>query len=277
MTVVMLTTLANAGTDAVRRGEVTVPLMALPQSANQVILSEKITPAPLEVTLDTLGNRAARFDLTGIAAGSSLVIRQEYRVRIWGAGGTGEVGPVVAQHLAPQPKIESDASEITAIAATIARAGGSIEDKLSRAFAHTRELLRYDSASPARNQGALMALANGSGVCEEYASLFVALARAMDIPARMVTGWGRDLNTARQAWGNGSELRGYRHAWAEAYLPHLGWVTFDPTHNRAGIALPGVKALGAGTLITDNYGDRSITGKYVGGKIQVTRSQQISW
>jgi transglutaminase-like putative cysteine protease len=279
LTVVMNTTFANTGPDAVRRGEVTVPLMAVPQSANQVVLAETITPTPTHVSTDELGNRAGNFDLAGIAPGEALVVRQEYRLRIWGNGGAGLVGPVLAAHLKPQAKIESAAPEIAAIAAALT--GGqdlAVETKIARAFAKTRELLRYDSNSATRNTGALTALGGGSGVCEDYACLFVAICRAMGVPARVVTGWGRDYNTARGAWGaDGRELRGFRHAWAEAFVPGKGWITFDPTHDRAGISGVAKGSLGPGTLICDNYGDRSITGKYVGGRLQVTRNQRVSW
>lgn len=279
LTVIASTTFANSGTEPVRRGEVTIPLMAIPQSPNQVILAEVITPAPLQVTTDELGNRAGVFDLAGIAPGGSLVVRQQYRLRIWGSGGAGSSGPVLEAHLKPGPKIESTAPEIVAIAAALA--GGedlAVQTRVARAFARTRELLRYDAAAASRNAGALIALEAGSGVCEDYACLFVALCRAMNVPARVVIGWGRDFDTARGAWGHqGSELRGTRHAWAEAYLPGQGWVTFDPTHDRAGISGIAQATVGPGTLIADTYQDRSITGRYVGGRLEITRNQRVSW
>lgn len=63
-------------------------------------------------------------------------------------------------------------------------------------------------------------LAVRQGVCEEFAHLFIALARAAGIPARYAGGY---------AWG-GRGVEGFApHGWAEAYFPGAGWVPFDPT------------------------------------------------
>jgi transglutaminase-like putative cysteine protease len=66
-----------------------------------------------------------------------------------------------------------------------------------------------------------------AGLCEHYASAFVVLMRALDIPARVVTGYqGGEFNpidgflTVRQADA---------HAWAEVWLAGRGWVRVDPT------------------------------------------------
>jgi transglutaminase-like putative cysteine protease len=65
------------------------------------------------------------------------------------------------------------------------------------------------------------------GFCEHYASAFVVLMRALDVPARVVTGYqGGELNpvdnflTVRQSDA---------HAWAEVWLAGRGWVRVDPT------------------------------------------------
>jgi protein-glutamine gamma-glutamyltransferase len=65
------------------------------------------------------------------------------------------------------------------------------------------------------------------GFCEHFASAFVVVMRAMDVPARVVTGYqGTDpvpvdgYHIVRQS---------YAHAWAEYWQPGLGWVRADPT------------------------------------------------
>jgi len=65
------------------------------------------------------------------------------------------------------------------------------------------------------------------GFCEHIASAFVVLMRAMDIPARIVTGYqGGDRNTVDDFW----VLRqSDAHAWAEVWLAGRGWVRIDPT------------------------------------------------
>jgi transglutaminase-like putative cysteine protease len=68
------------------------------------------------------------------------------------------------------------------------------------------------------------ALEQGSGVCQDHAHIFCAVARALHVPARYVSGY--------MAQGAGHAAHAASHAWAEAYIEHLGWVGFDPT-NRA--------------------------------------------
>ncbi|WP_109126854.1 DUF3488 and transglutaminase-like domain-containing protein [Dyella sp. C11] len=65
------------------------------------------------------------------------------------------------------------------------------------------------------------------GFCEHYASSFTVLMRAAGIPARVVTGYqGGYWNTL----GNYLLVRqSDAHAWGEVWLPHRGWVRFDPT------------------------------------------------
>jgi transglutaminase-like putative cysteine protease len=67
-----------------------------------------------------------------------------------------------------------------------------------------------------------------AGFCEHYAQAFVVLMRALDFPARVVTGYqgGRadsaDPNTLILQQADA-------HAWAEVYSPSKGWLRVDPT------------------------------------------------
>ncbi len=64
------------------------------------------------------------------------------------------------------------------------------------------------------------------GVCQDFAHVFIALARPLGIPTRYVSGYlFRDVNT------NDRSADGATHAWVEAFLPELGWTGFDPTNN----------------------------------------------
>jgi protein-glutamine gamma-glutamyltransferase len=65
------------------------------------------------------------------------------------------------------------------------------------------------------------------GFCEHYAAAFVVLARALGIPARVVTGYqGGQINTVD---GNLTVYQSDAHAWAEVWLPGQGWRRVDPT------------------------------------------------
>ncbi|MDB5846772.1 MAG: transglutaminase, partial [Rhodoferax sp.] len=66
-----------------------------------------------------------------------------------------------------------------------------------------------------------------AGFCEHIASSFVVLMRALDIPARLVTGYqGGDVNSVDGFW---TVRQSDAHAWAEVWEAGRGWVRVDPT------------------------------------------------
>ena len=84
------------------------------------------------------------------------------------------------------------------------------------------------------------------GFCEHYASAFVFLMRAANIPARVVTGYlGGELNDV----GNYYIVRqSDAHAWAEVWLAGQGWVRVDPT----GAIAPGRLERGLSAAVSDS-------------------------
>ena len=65
------------------------------------------------------------------------------------------------------------------------------------------------------------------GFCEHIASSFVILMRALDIPARIVTGYqGGEVNPVDGYW---TIRQRDAHAWVEVWQPSAGWVRVDPT------------------------------------------------
>jgi len=65
------------------------------------------------------------------------------------------------------------------------------------------------------------------GFCEHFASAFVVVMRALDVPARIVTGFqGTDPTPID---GYYTVRQSSAHAWAEYWQPGIGWVRADPT------------------------------------------------
>ncbi|MDZ7865324.1 DUF3488 and transglutaminase-like domain-containing protein [Acidovorax sp.] len=65
------------------------------------------------------------------------------------------------------------------------------------------------------------------GFCEHISSAFVILMRALDIPARIVTGYqGGERNPVDGYW---TVRNADAHAWAEVWMEGRGWVRVDPT------------------------------------------------
>ncbi len=63
------------------------------------------------------------------------------------------------------------------------------------------------------------------GVCQDFANLFICMARLLSIPARYRMGYiytGKSYENKIQSDAS--------HAWAEVYLPYVGWRGFDPTN-----------------------------------------------
>jgi transglutaminase-like putative cysteine protease len=66
-----------------------------------------------------------------------------------------------------------------------------------------------------------------AGFCEHYASSFVFLMRAADVPARVVTGYqGGEHNPVDDFL---MVRQSDAHAWAEVWVAQRGWVRIDPT------------------------------------------------
>ena len=60
------------------------------------------------------------------------------------------------------------------------------------------------------------------GVCRDLCHIFIAAAHHLEIPARYVAGY------LQMADGRIDQEAG--HAWAEAFIPDIGWVGFDPAN-----------------------------------------------
>lgn len=64
------------------------------------------------------------------------------------------------------------------------------------------------------------------GVCQDFAHLMIACCRAHRIPARYVSGY----HFVGDLQGGSADFEQASHAWVEAYVPQLGWCSFDPTN-----------------------------------------------
>lgn len=68
-------------------------------------------------------------------------------------------------------------------------------------------------------------LTRRAGVCQDFANLFICMARMLGIPARYVCGYINSGSASTdRARGESS------HAWVQLYIPQVGWKGFDPTN-----------------------------------------------
>jgi len=113
------------------------------------------------------------------------------------------------------------------------------------------EHMTFDEDPTNSGTSAIEAFGLKRGVCQDYAHIFIACARSGGVPARFVAGhFLRSDGTVNQQAG---------HAWAEAFVPDLGWVGFDPangictTDAHARVAI-GLDYLGAAPVRGTRYG-----------------------
>ncbi len=84
---------------------------------------------------------------------------------------------------------------------------------------------RYVKGSTVPSTSPFDVYANRRGVCQDFANLLICLARLIGVPARYVCGY---LYTGPKA--TNARMADASHAWAQVYLPEVGWKGFDPTN-----------------------------------------------
>lgn len=130
--------------------------------------------------------------------------------------------PSVSPYLKGEDAIQVDAAEIRQTAASIGADLGFVPERLRRIYEMTSGLPQRPFKG---TTDALTALRLGEASCNGKSRLFVALARSVGIPARLIGGFVMESGTKRTS-----------HQWVEAYVAGH-WVPFDPT-NRHFAELP---------------------------------------
>lgn len=89
--------------------------------------------------------------------------------------------------------------------------------------------VRYQPGTTNVQTAASAVFAQGAGVCQDHSHVFIACCRVLGVPARYVSGYlYSEEDTALQAAS---------HAWAEAWVENLGWLSFDVANSQStGIA-----------------------------------------
>lgn len=121
--------------------------------------------------------------------------------------------------------VQTKADEPLRALAADTLAGIDPGNALGRAHALMNAVADAVAYEPGRTEAsttAAEALEIGAGVCQDHAHVLIALAHRAGIPARYANGY---LNAS-----DDGTLHEAAHAWAELYLPDLGWVGFDPSN-----------------------------------------------
>ena len=124
-----------------------------------------------------------------------------------------------------------------------------------RDWVHDHVRFNYGSARPTKT--ALDVFTERVGVCRDFQHLAVTMSRAMNIPARYVTGYLGDIRRPYSGAGDFS-------AWYEVYLGGR-WYPMDARHNdgRIGRVLMAVGRDATDVAITTSFGVANLTRFYV--------------
>jgi transglutaminase-like putative cysteine protease len=204
------------------------------------IQSLKLTPRPdpgqrvLSWRIQSPGERMEQIDPYGNVTHLVTVEVPHREMRIV-VEGVAEIGPTQSEGM-PE---ESQLSPLAYLAPTsLTRADAAIRRLAERCFGlHPaapetladlmREVctaVRYQPGTTDVHHSAAEAIDFGEGVCQDQAHVFIAACRRLGVPARYVSGYLRnddpELHVGRTS-----------HSWAEAWMPGLEWVGFDPAND----------------------------------------------
>lgn len=190
---------------------------------------------------DVFGNQGVHFTVS--EPYSELVIEATSVVRVLGGGALigGETLPgktsipivwmpwqsqMMLPYLLPQELEESQLNELSDYGRSFVRRNA--HDLTDTLLDITRTLHREITYTPGVTHletTPFEVLRSKRGVCQDFANLFISLARLERVPARYRVGY---LYTGA-AYENRLQSEA-SHAWVEAYLPWQGWRGFDPTN-----------------------------------------------
>jgi len=129
-------------------------------------------------------------------------------------------------------------ARVRTLAQTITAPFDNPYDKAAALERYLRERVKYNelvAAPPSGRDGVDYTLFDRpEGYCNYYASAMAVMARAVGVPARVVSGY----SLGEYADGVYHVVEANAHAWVEAYFPSYGWVEFEPTASKPEIARP---------------------------------------
>ncbi len=205
----------------------------------------------LDVQEDAFGNITHTFTVEGPFADLSVAVEGEVEVQDTAGVIRGAVERFPPSlYLRPTPLTTADEAITDFARETRSRETGTLA-LLHALLGRINNEMTYDTDPTRATTTAAEAFALKRGVCQDLTHVFIAAARHLDVPARYVGGY------FRRADGVVDQDAG--HAWAEAHVPSVGWIAFDPAngicttdaHVRVAI---GLDYLGAAPVRGSRYG-----------------------
>lgn len=210
----------------------------------QTVYFTKISPEPYSTELDENGNLIASFRLPvnqegEIVAEGYAVVSQNNDLSFTDSGSISQIPSDILDANTKSAKFwEADATDIVEVAAELKDEETNVYTLVERAYKYVVDQIDYSEVKKFglnQRQGALATLRGGAAVCMEYSDLFIAILRAMGLPARAAFGTGYSTLD-----GLTSSVNTVSHQWAEVYIPSIdSWVQVDTTWGENGDTLIG--------------------------------------
>lgn len=212
----------------------------------QQVRYTEINPLPFSFFEDKDGNFIARFKVPPkekihIVATGSVSLKGSQINPDFGGNIKDIPANLTRDYTKEQKYWEISAQPIQKVAKNLLKPELTVVQNAQSVYNYVTKTLKYDFGVSQKEfierNGALAAvLQPGPWACMEFTDLFIALTRAMGIPAREVDGFAytreSNLTPLSISLKNGDLL----HSWAEFYDPNFGWVQVDPTWgNTSGI------------------------------------------
>ena len=227
------------------------------------------TDCRLDQHEDAFGNLTHAFSTEGPCSELAVMVEGEVETRDTQGIVRGTVERFPPSLYLRTTALTTPDAEIAAFAAASRDAAdGNVLNLLHRMLKRLHDDMVYDTDPTQPATTAAEAFALKRGVCQDLTHIFIAAARSLAIPARYIGGYfRRDDGVHEQQAG---------HAWAEAFVPELGWVAFDPAnglcatdaHVRVAV---GLDYLGAAPLRGTRYGGG---GEVLSVKVRVDQARQ---
>jgi len=227
------------------------------------------TDCRLDQHEDAFGNITHAFTADGPFSELNILVEGEVETRDTQGIVRGAVERFPPSLFLRETPLTSPDAHIAAFAATTRDdAHGNALNLLHLMLQRLHDSMTYDPDPTQVATTAAEAYALKRGVCQDLTHVFIAAARSLGIPARYVGGYFR-----REG---GVNEQGAGHAWAEAFVPELGWVAFDAAnglcatdaHVRVAV---GLDYLGAAPLRGTRYGG---AGEVLSVKVRVDQATQ---
>ena len=198
-------------------------------------------PAEFAWTYDVFGNEVC----TGVFTGQASELSIESRLEIERFGSavpnthlTGGEAPFPVTYSADEA-IDLGAAMLASaddypdelrlwIAGAPKRHPGGVRDLLTGLCQEIHGEFGYVTRFEQSTQDPALTFTSRSGACRDFAALFIAAARLLGFGARFVSGYLFD--PPPEAGAPILQGAGASHAWADVYLPDIGWIEFDPTN-----------------------------------------------